>query len=1234
MGKITFSGSSILRTGQIKISSLEFITTFDGEKISYSTPVNWTSPDTIDFTVSFLDAPTRDEFFSLGGQTRLALSLTDYPANLQNQSIAQLFQAIGMVIFAESETTRTGTAGVNTAVGYSSLTTSYQTIFTADSVAGGAYVDDQVTIEAKLEGNDIVFQITTVDGFDNLIDEVASGTFNLKVDERRYYTTQSPVYTIASAGQSCIIASVDFYPDQTFNTTTVSFWDFMEQSSPQIWLHDNSPATNADTALGRYDDRANPGRYVVSRNNVGGLRSIFQANYPWGASMSGQSNNDWTEGTNDVTYGNLGGATSDDFTIAFRMRSQFSTTTTTFGRIVGCYEADSDGEWALIVGNNNMFLRYFTTGGVKKDTGTLISTPYALTDRHVLVITKSGTNIRARIYGGTASSTFFTDGDTAADLLVQDNTVAMDATGWKRNSEFFKMKWRPGTTPGTESWSTAAGFEVGEYSQWDRALNDGEVTELAEWLLVGKQMTTPIDIQTYEDFRLHRGATINYLKFTENDNTQLIAEQTKSMDGMTLNGATDTASNRFLSKPLPATIGGGYGQTISSSKYFENTQLGTPYFDFSSRTWVMEFLVCNVNSITGNRVDIIKKNDDATNIGNYLNIYIDSDDKLKADWYVDYNSGQYDTPVAITLAERGGEGGWLFEDDEWHTVRLNNSGRYFVCEIDGVVTNGADQIYTAPYYTQYRYGYDNPTFSVPSRIGGGGTSPYQEDLGTTISSDDFTGANGTLVAGTTTDVGGDTWIAGLGNATIQSNRVTFPASNDMIKVDCGSTEGIVQVVHNPGGADNRFSILMADGNGLDNATRDGYYFNIRSADAGTGTAWIGRFDAGVVTWFDGGPMNVPYGLNDDHLVRAVMDGNDLKLYIDGVLQYSTTDPGVAKTGTHVGIQHNQFIDGNARFDDFLTTTVGAPIAGGPELGIAHLTVQSRSLIPLSLSSTNLGGGAGGDYNRYNSSWLYTGQPYSYYANHRNALLTDGILPKNRYWLWADIAGNLTVDRAGSGDNDLFSNLDPSTRTYVDGALYHAYEGRVFNRTASDYVRDQDAAGNYPAGRIDNSNFAVSIVFSVDAVATNQYLAGKWHLTNAPWQCWKVSIDSNTSLLNIDFREFDDTNRGYQIDMAANGIAADGQMHWLYIENDTTTKNEFGVYLNGTKINSQDNSAWSGFWKNSTDTGFHIGTLNTDTANYGWQGAITEVTLYDGSIPTYCGVDAANDLWNQLRWNVT
>ena len=196
MGSVNIRGQAGVMQGHVKITSLQYLTTFNGEMLSFSTSAPaWIDPNVLEFSVNFADIASRDQFFSLGGQTRIDLVHENFVLTGQNSSMSQLLDAIGLVIFGNSSTTNTANHGTGL-IGYTSLTASYQNIFTAGTFTGSPYVSDAVSIEARLDGNNVRFRITISEGPDNTFDAPVTGDLLVKVDERRYYTEVSPTYTV------------------------------------------------------------------------------------------------------------------------------------------------------------------------------------------------------------------------------------------------------------------------------------------------------------------------------------------------------------------------------------------------------------------------------------------------------------------------------------------------------------------------------------------------------------------------------------------------------------------------------------------------------------------------------------------------------------------------------------------------------------------------------------------------------------------------------------------------------------------------------------------------------------------------------------------------------------------------------------------------------------------------------------------------------------------------------
>jgi hypothetical protein len=134
-------------------------------------------------TVSFTSEDAARYFFNSGGEVRFAIS---HPTgSTQNTNWNTALTNVGTVAFKAHSTTRTGTAGTPTAIGYYELTTSDQSILSG-AIGSGAYSTNSIAVSARAatitgangaKGSQIIFTITLTDSHTNAFSDIcAAGT--------------------------------------------------------------------------------------------------------------------------------------------------------------------------------------------------------------------------------------------------------------------------------------------------------------------------------------------------------------------------------------------------------------------------------------------------------------------------------------------------------------------------------------------------------------------------------------------------------------------------------------------------------------------------------------------------------------------------------------------------------------------------------------------------------------------------------------------------------------------------------------------------------------------------------------------------------------------------------------------------------------------------------------------------------------------------------------------------
>tara|TARA_R110000772_G_scaffold134995_1_gene243643 strand:- start:95 stop:502 length:408 start_codon:yes stop_codon:yes gene_type:complete len=113
---------------------------------------------------------------------------------------------IGTMKMSRASFTRTGSAGTVFNVGYTSLTGTYQSIFTGTNIGAGQYAANDIVFNAKLDTSNhrVYFNVTLTDAHvpiaPSTVDSVSAGT-TIDVGYRKSstYTIATPTATTAEA---------------------------------------------------------------------------------------------------------------------------------------------------------------------------------------------------------------------------------------------------------------------------------------------------------------------------------------------------------------------------------------------------------------------------------------------------------------------------------------------------------------------------------------------------------------------------------------------------------------------------------------------------------------------------------------------------------------------------------------------------------------------------------------------------------------------------------------------------------------------------------------------------------------------------------------------------------------------------------------------------------------------------------------------------------------------------
>ena len=163
----------------------------------------WATTISHQVTVLFASEDASRYFFNSGSCIKFSSSLTGYSAGLSslvNQSWATLLTNMGIISFNAYSTTNTGT-GTAQAIGFYTLNTTDQLIFTKLVEAGNQYTPNEYQLKARKSGNSIIFTPTwsyTSDGNYGTF-EPADGTLTSLVQT---YTATGPHVSVTAPTSS------------------------------------------------------------------------------------------------------------------------------------------------------------------------------------------------------------------------------------------------------------------------------------------------------------------------------------------------------------------------------------------------------------------------------------------------------------------------------------------------------------------------------------------------------------------------------------------------------------------------------------------------------------------------------------------------------------------------------------------------------------------------------------------------------------------------------------------------------------------------------------------------------------------------------------------------------------------------------------------------------------------------------------------------------------------------
>jgi len=166
----------------------------------------WTDTINAEWYIQFASQVAADAFFNTGGEIHCSMT---HPTGAGAQDVdwrAILQTKIGTMKMSRASFTRTGSAGTVFNVGYTSLTGTYQSIFTGTNIGAGQYAANDIVFNAKLDTSNhrVYFNVTLTDAHvpiaPSTVDSVSAGT-TIDVGYRKSstYTIATPTATTAEA---------------------------------------------------------------------------------------------------------------------------------------------------------------------------------------------------------------------------------------------------------------------------------------------------------------------------------------------------------------------------------------------------------------------------------------------------------------------------------------------------------------------------------------------------------------------------------------------------------------------------------------------------------------------------------------------------------------------------------------------------------------------------------------------------------------------------------------------------------------------------------------------------------------------------------------------------------------------------------------------------------------------------------------------------------------------------
>jgi len=181
----------------------------DNTAATYQRTSAWNATIVGTFTVTFASVTAGRHFFNTGGAVQINMSVT--AGTSKNDDWNTLFTTnMGTFTFANLASSRSGTSGTINAIHYTTLTTTFQTVYS--SAASAVYTSNNFNIQARFTdatpGAVIEFQITLNDATVGGIDENVNANLDIQVLSRKANSTLSNPITIAAPAYSAMSGTI------------------------------------------------------------------------------------------------------------------------------------------------------------------------------------------------------------------------------------------------------------------------------------------------------------------------------------------------------------------------------------------------------------------------------------------------------------------------------------------------------------------------------------------------------------------------------------------------------------------------------------------------------------------------------------------------------------------------------------------------------------------------------------------------------------------------------------------------------------------------------------------------------------------------------------------------------------------------------------------------------------------------------------------------------------------